>query len=88
MHPAGRASVEAGKASGLWDFFADVDRLEVPDDLAAALGQSRAKWDALAPSYQRNVLRWIKLAKTQATRAKRIKAAVEATQTREKLPQM
>ena len=86
MHPAGLASVEAGRASGLWDFFADVDTLIVPADLAERIDLTA--WDALAPSYRRNVLRWIKLAKTEPTRAKRIAAAVEATAKGEKLPQM
>lgn len=86
MHVAGEAAVALGQASGLWNFFADVDALIVPNDLDAAL--DRAAWDALAPSYRRNVLRWIKLAKTAPTRAKRIAAAVEATAKGEKLPQM
>lgn len=88
MQPAGLDSVERGKASGLWDFMADVDRLEVPDDFGEALGAARAQWDALAPSYRRNVLRWIKLAKSQSTRAKRIAAAAKATRAGEKLSQM
>lgn len=88
MQPAGRASIEEGKANGLWDFMADVDRLEVPDDLNTSLGSHREAWDNLAPSYRRNVLRWIKLAKTDATRSKRIIAASDATAKGEKLPQM
>ena len=88
MRPAGQAAVAAGKASGLWDFMADVDRLEVPQDLDTALGPARVGWDGLAPSYRRNVLRWIKLAKTPATRTKRIRTAAEATARCEKLPQM
>ncbi len=86
MHPAGEAAVTAGLASGLWDFFADVDALIVPEDLAHGLDV--AAWDALAPSYRRNVLRWIKLAKTAPTRAKRIAAAQGATAAGQKLPQM
>jgi len=73
MHPSGEAAVASGMASGLWDFYADVDALIVPDDLDAAL--NREKWDALAPSYRRNILRWIKQAKTAPTRAKRIASA-------------
>lgn len=88
MRGAGRASVAAGKAGGLWDFMADVDRLEVPVDLAAGLGAGRDAWDALAPSYRRNVLRWIKLAKTATTRDKRVAAAVAATLSGEALAQM
>ncbi|MEM9970869.1 MAG: YdeI/OmpD-associated family protein [Pseudomonadota bacterium] len=86
MQAAGEACVNAGKTSGLWDFFADVDALIVPDDLASRL--NTATWDALAPSYRRNVLRWIKLAKTAPTRAKRIAATVEATAKGEKIAQM
>ncbi|MEM9735973.1 MAG: YdeI/OmpD-associated family protein [Pseudomonadota bacterium] len=47
-----------------------------------------ALWEALAPSYQRNVLRWIKLAKTPGTRSKRIAATVSATAKGEKIAQM
>lgn len=86
MRPAGEAKVAEGRASGLWDFFADVDALVLPDDLAADIDV--AKWDALAPSYRRNVLRWIKLAKTAPTRAKRISAAITATDQGAKIPQM
>ncbi|SLN50329.1 YdeI/OmpD-associated family protein [Pseudooctadecabacter jejudonensis] len=86
MHPQGAAVVAAGKASGLWDFFADVDALIVPDDLAVTLDQ--AKWDILPPSYRRNVLRWIKLAKTDKTRAKRVAEAAEATAQGRRIPQM
>ncbi|MEO0391381.1 MAG: YdeI/OmpD-associated family protein [Pseudomonadota bacterium] len=88
MRPPGAASVADGQANGLWDFMADVDRLEVPPDLSTALGDARAEWDALAPSYRRNVLRWIKLAKTDATRAKRVQAAAEACADGRKLAQM
>lgn len=88
MQPPGQSAVAAGKASGLWDAMADVDRLEVPSDFAHALGDSLANWDALAPSYRRNVLRWIKQAKTAPTRAKRIAQATQATRSGEKLPQM
>ena len=86
MHPAGEAAVAAGKASGLWDFFADVDRLIVPDDLAETL--DRPAWDALPKAYRRNVLRWIKLAKTPATRSKRIAKTVDATRNGQRSAQM
>jgi len=88
MQAAGHASIAAGKESGLWDFFADVDALIVPPDLAEGLGSREADWAKLNTSYRRNVLRWIKLAKTAPTRAKRVKAAVEATRAGERLPQM
>ncbi|MEM9968296.1 MAG: YdeI/OmpD-associated family protein [Pseudomonadota bacterium] len=86
MHPAGQGAIDASKAADLWDFFADVDALIVPDDLAAEIDS--AIWEALAHSYRRNVLRWIKLAKTPGTRRKRIGATAQATARGEKLPQM
>ncbi|MEM8728857.1 MAG: YdeI/OmpD-associated family protein [Pseudomonadota bacterium] len=86
MHAAGEAAVAAGQASGLWTFYDDVDALIVPQDLADVV--KTEAWEALAPSYRRNVLRWIKLAKTPATRTKRIRLAADATNSGEQLPQM
>jgi uncharacterized protein YdeI (YjbR/CyaY-like superfamily) len=37
MHAAGLAVISAAQADGSWSFLDDVERLEVPDDLAAAL---------------------------------------------------
>ncbi|MEM9852683.1 MAG: YdeI/OmpD-associated family protein [Pseudomonadota bacterium] len=85
MAAPGRASVERGKASGLWDFMADVDALIVPDDFATALEDAGADFEGFAPSYRRNVLRWIKLAKTAPTRAKRIAKAAETAARGEKM---
>ena len=91
MHPAGLAAIETSKGNGLWSFIDDVDALIVPDDLRRAL-EARpvaADWfDATAPSYRRNVLRWIKLAKTAKTRTKRIIDTVNASAKGEKIPQM
>jgi uncharacterized protein YdeI (YjbR/CyaY-like superfamily) len=86
MHPAGEERVAEGQASGLWNFFDDVDALMVPEDLAVVLDV--CLWDELAPSYRRNVLRWIKLAKSQKTRAARIAMTEEATRNGVRLKQM
>ena len=91
MAPPGLAAIAASKAAGLWDVAAEVDALIVPEDLAAALNAdplARAAFDGMAPSYRRNVLRWIAGAKTEATRAKRVAAAADAAAAGEKLPQM
>lgn len=79
MAAPGFRSVEAGKASGLWTFMDDVDALIWPDDLAAAFDAAptaRHRFAGFPPSAQRFTLRWIKLAKTGATRAKRIATTV------------
>jgi len=91
MEPPGAAAIAASKAAGLWDYWADVDALQDPEDLSAALSarpQAATWWAGAAPSYRRNVLRWIKLAKTAPTRARRIEAAADAASSGEKLPQM
>ena len=90
MHDAGRAAIAASKAAGLWDAMADVDALIVPDDLAAALDAhppARAHWDGFSPSSRRNMLRLIKTAKTQGTRAKRIQQTATLAAQNQKVPQ-
>ncbi|MEM8822841.1 MAG: YdeI/OmpD-associated family protein [Pseudomonadota bacterium] len=73
MHPAGRQSVAEAKRSGLWEGLPKVEALQIPTDLAERLAQGGAAWfDSAAPSYRRNVLRWLASAKTPPTRAKRI----------------
>ena len=75
MKRPGLQAIEAAKQSGLWDFMDDVDALIAPDDLVEALAKhpSAAKnFASLPPSYRRNALRWLKLAKTRETRIKRL----------------
>lgn len=80
MQPAGLAAIAASKRNGLWNFMDDVDALIKPDDLIAALethSPAQENFDAFSPSSRRNILRWIKLAKTPKTRAKRIQETAE-----------
>ena len=73
MQPAGEAKVAAAVANGMWTFLDDVERLERPDDLAAALTpESLEVWEAYPRSVKRGTLEWIKQARTAPTRAKRI----------------
>lgn len=74
MMPAGEALIEAAKASGMWSFLDDVERLETPDDLSARLEEEDLSqiWDTWPRSVRRGTLEWIKTAKTPDTRAKRI----------------
>ncbi len=91
MQPAGWEVIEESKRSGLWSFMDDVDALIVPDDLLAALEAEPAaleNFNSASPSYRRNVLRWIKLAKTDKTRANRISKTVDFAARNEKNPQM
>ena len=91
MHPAGLQSIAESKRLGLWDFMDDVDALVIPGDLGAALRDVPGAFeyfDSAADSYKRNVLRWIKLAKTPNTRAKRIGQTAESSGKRDRLPNM
>ena len=56
------------------------EELPVPDDLSAALEQNPAAlstFNAFSPSHRREYVEWITEAKTEATREKRLRQAVE-----------
>lgn len=72
---AGLAAVQAAQRDRSWNFLDDVERLVVPDDLAAALDAypaAREHFARFPPSTRRGILEWIKKGKTPATRARRI----------------
>jgi uncharacterized protein YdeI (YjbR/CyaY-like superfamily) len=75
MAPAGMTLVEAALVDGSWSKLDDVENLEVPADLAAALAaypQAAHHWEAFPRSAKRGILEWILNAKTEPTRARRI----------------
>ena len=75
MTPQGLAKINAAKADGSWDALNDVENLEIPEDLAAALSrhQSAAEhFEAFPRSAKRSILEWISNAKTPQTRARRV----------------
>jgi len=89
MHDAGLRSISISKSNGLWNFMDDVDDLIVPDDLQKELSKKREAlefFNSINPSSKRFVLRWVKLAKTEKTRKKRIQKLVELSSKGEKLP--
>ncbi|MEL7228482.1 MAG: YdeI/OmpD-associated family protein [Pseudomonadota bacterium] len=91
MLDAGLASIEEGKSNGLWHFMDDVDALITPDDLAMQLRANQPSlthFDAYPNGYKRNVLRWLKLAKTDRTRQKRIAEIVTTSKNNARIPQM
>jgi uncharacterized protein YdeI (YjbR/CyaY-like superfamily) len=89
MHKAGYQSIEHSKKTGLWNFMDDVDQLIVPKDLSEALIKHPGATEffhSINDSSKRFVLRWIKLAKTEKTRAKRIEKTALLASKGEKLP--
>jgi uncharacterized protein YdeI (YjbR/CyaY-like superfamily) len=79
MTAAGLAKVEAARRDGSWSALDEVEDLEVPADLAAALAQSpraRRYFEAFPPSSKKIILWWIRSAKREATRAERVATTV------------
>jgi uncharacterized protein YdeI (YjbR/CyaY-like superfamily) len=89
MRAPGRRAYDAARAGGDWDASDPVDDLVVPDDLRAALdGMGASAWfDAAAPSYKRNILRFLAQAKRPETRARRIDVIAGHAARGEKVPQ-
>jgi uncharacterized protein YdeI (YjbR/CyaY-like superfamily) len=76
-----QAGVTIGSAYQV-DIVADeaARRVEVPEDLAAALaddGIARAAFEALADSHRKEFVRWISEAKRDTTRAQRVAKTLE-----------
>lgn len=89
MEEPGYESIRVSKDNGLWNFMDDVDNLEIPNDLKNALEQkpaAEAFFDEINDSSKRNALRWLKLAKTEKTRKKRIQELVKLSAQGKKLP--
>ena len=89
MHSSGLKSIEAGKTSELWHFMDDVDNLIVPADLEISLKSAEGAFeffDKINDSSKRNSLRWLKLAKTEKTRQKRLLELTRLSAKGEKLP--
>lgn len=90
MHPAGLARVEQARIDGSWSALDSVDRLEVPEDLAAAFAQRAGAAEAFAdfpPSTRRGILEWIGNARRPATRAARIADTADKAQRGERANQ-
>lgn len=89
MTDAGREAVLASKNNGLWNFMDDVDALIKPADFVKCLEENPPAmncFDAFGASSKRFMLRHIKIAKTAATRAKRIKEITLLAKQNKKLP--
>jgi uncharacterized protein YdeI (YjbR/CyaY-like superfamily) len=90
MKEPGRAAIASAKQSGLWSELDHVDQLATPSDLDAALltkPPAKDYWQDFAPSYRRNVLRWIAIAVKPETRAARVEKVALLTSLNQKVPQ-
>ena len=76
---AGQRKVDAARKDGSWSYLDDVEKLIVPDDLAAAFANNKTakkNYEAFTASSRKIILYWIKSAKRKTTRAKRIDETV------------
>jgi uncharacterized protein YdeI (YjbR/CyaY-like superfamily) len=91
MQQSGRDAISQSKLLGLWDTMQDVDTLVIPNDLQILLDKDRTAatyFKDCPPSYKRNVLRWLKSAKTERTRQKRLHSIFTECKTENRIPQM
>lgn len=89
MRPAGLAVIEQAKANGYWTILDSVERLEVPDDLAAALDAAppaAASFAAWPPSVRKQQLAQIAYAVRPETRAQRIAKVTDLARRNERPP--
>ncbi|GAA4673881.1 YdeI/OmpD-associated family protein [Pseudonocardia yuanmonensis] len=79
MTPAGQATIDAAKATGMWTLLADAQAGILPPDLRSALDDdpaATAGWEAMSPSARRAELEALARAKKPETRVRRIAATV------------
>ena len=80
LQPAGQALVDAARENGAWTISDEIEDLRIPDDLAAALESNPAagtNFARFSASAKKNILWWIKSARTAPTRTRRINTTVE-----------
>jgi uncharacterized protein YdeI (YjbR/CyaY-like superfamily) len=89
MTEIGFAKIKAAKKSGLWEKDGRPQiSFEVPPDLAKALAKNKKakeNFDQLAPSYRRQYIGWIAVAKRAETKKRRIKESIALLEKGKKL---
>ena len=91
IQKSGRDALSQSKLLDLWDAMQDLDTLLIPNDLEILLDKDRTAatyFTDCPPSYKRNVLRWLKSAKTARTRQKRLHSIFTECKTENRIPQM
>lgn len=91
MQPAGYACIAAAKANGTWTTLDEAEELFVPPYLANAFALNPAaenRYLKLSRSDQRNLLQWLVLTGSEATREKKIAEIVDYLARGEKPPQI
>lgn len=80
MHESGLNKVEIGKQNGSWAALNDVEKGIIPEELQIEFNKNAvafANYQNFAPSYRKSYLYWLKQAKREATRQKRISEIIK-----------
>ena len=79
MMPPGLKKVDRAKADGSWTFLDDVETLIMPEDLTVALAENQVAketFEGFSDSSKKGILQWLKMAKRQETRQRRLEKIV------------
>jgi uncharacterized protein YdeI (YjbR/CyaY-like superfamily) len=79
MMPAGMACIDLARQNGTWSMMDEAETLEIPPDLQAALAAVPGTTDffvAQSRSRRKSMLQWLLMAKTPATRTRRVQEIV------------
>ena len=87
MNPAGLEIIETAKKDGSWSFLDDVENLVIPLDLKEALDSNetaKINFETFSSSVKKRILYWIKSAKRESTKKRRIEKTVTKAAKNEK----
>jgi len=87
MHESGLAKIEEAKQNGSWTILDDVENLAIPEALQEAFNENPkafANYQSFAKSYRKSYLYWLKQAKREATRNKRIAEIIRLCEANQK----
>ncbi len=88
MHPAGIKSLNSIKKEHLTNYSYENKALELPGDFIHHFKSNPEAWNffkAQAPSYQKNISRWIMDAKQESTRYRRLLKAIAESEAGERI---
>lgn len=80
MHKSGLEIIELGKLNGSWTALDDIEQGIIPEDLQIEFDKDKiafTNYKNFANSYKKNYLYWLKQAKRESTRKKRISEIIK-----------
>ncbi|NNK73659.1 MAG: hypothetical protein HKO94_10750, partial [Flavobacteriaceae bacterium] len=89
MHESGLKLIEIAKKNGAWSYMDDVEQGIIPNDLKKAFNsnpQASENYQNFSRGYQKSYLSWLKQAKREETRARRIEKIIEYCKKNMKTP--